>query len=269
MITSETRPRSYLFVPGDRPDRFEKALASGADAVIIDLEDAVPAALKERARENARQWLSPDKSVYVRTNGPTTEWFNKDVEAVLRPGLRGIVLPKAEIAGVLVDLRSRLPDGVTVIPIVESAVGVWNALALAAAPGVERLAFGSVDFQLDTGIQGEGDELLYARSHVVLASRVAGVLAPIDGVTTALDDQDVLAADVDRARRLGFGGKLLVHPRQVEITNSGFGPSLALVRWAERVIVAAEEAGGKVIRLDGEMLDQPVIERARRILGTS
>ena len=137
---------------------------------------------------------------------------------------------------------------------------------MAEAPRVERLAFGSIDFRLDAGIDGEAEELLYARSRLVLASRVAGILPPLDGVTAALDDPDRLAEDVDHARRLGFGGKLCIHPKQIEAVNRGFVPSEAEALWARRVLEAAGAAGMEVVRFEGEMIDRPVIERARGIL---
>ena len=137
---------------------------------------------------------------------------------------------------------------------------------MAEAPGVERLAFGSIDLQLDAGITGEGEELLYARSRTVLASRVAGILPPLDGVTVALDDPEQLETDVDRARRLGFGGKMCIHPKQVEAVNRGFRPSQDEVAWAERVLRAAETTSSGAIKVDGELIDRPVIERAKAVL---
>lgn len=259
-------PVSYLFVPGDRPDRFQKAWDSGVDVVIIDLEDAVSAPAKPAARQSAADWLSPERPVYVRTNGPLTEHYPADLDAVLRPGLRGVMLPKAESPEQLARLAERLPDGATVIPIVETAVGIWNALELAQAPRVERLAFGSIDLQLDAGIDGEGEELLYARSRVVLASRVAGIEPPLDGVTTAIRDPNRLRQDVERARKLGFGGKLCIHPSQVEAVSAGFRPSEQVVQWAERVVEAAEASATGAIQLDGQMIDKPIIERARALL---
>lgn len=256
--------RSYLFVPGDRPDRFEKAWNAGADAVIIDLEDAVSVEDKLAAREAMASWLSPERPVYVRVNGAETEWFEDDLRAISRPGLAGIILPKAEEPEQVAKVASRL--GAPVIPTLETALGAWNARTLAEAPGVERLAFGPVDFRLDTGILGEGEELLYVKTRMVLASRVAGILPPLDGVTVALDDPERLAADVERARRLGFGGKVCIHPRQVGAVNEGFLPTQGEVAWAEKVVRAAETAGSGAIRLGGEFIDPPVVERARAIL---
>ncbi len=258
--------RSYLFVPGNRPDRFEKAWQSGADAVILDLEDAVQSAHKDLAREAVASWLSPARPVYVRINGAGTPWFERDLEVVGMPGVLGIVLPKAEQPEQVEQVVARLTSEARVLPLLETALGVWNAGALAQAPQVERLAFGSVDFQLDTGITGDQEELLYARSRLVLASRIASILPPVDGVTMALDDLTRLRDDVVRARRFGFGGKLCIHPKQVETINRGFGPTEAERAWARRILEAVEATGSGAFRLDGELIDRPVIERARSIL---
>lgn len=258
--------RSYLFVPGNRPERFVKACASGADVVIVDLEDAVPDGQKSFARESVASWLSADRPVHVRVNGTNTPWFEEDMAAILRPGIAGVVLPKAEGQGRLAALADLLPDPVRILPIIESAAGVWNALKIASCPKVERLAFGALDFQLDTRISGEGEELLYARSRIVLASRVAGILPPLDGVTTALDDADALASDIRRARRLGFGGKLCIHPKQVAAINEGFLPTEQEISWAKGVLEAAASSGEGAARRDGQMIDRPVIEQAKSIL---
>ncbi len=258
--------RSYLFVPGDRPDRFEKAWNAGADAVIIDLEDAVASEKKAEAREALAAWLSPEHRVYVRINGTKTEWFEADIAAVAIAGLAGILLPKAEDAREVETVVKDLPEGATVVPILETALGIWNVRDIAEAPGVERIAFGSIDFQLDAGIDGEDEELLYARSRLVLASRVAGILPPLDGVTTALDNVERLTADVERARRLGFGGKLCIHPRQIETVNRGFLPSEAEIVWARRVLEAVKATEAGAVRLGGEMIDRPVVERAKAVL---
>lgn len=258
--------RSYLFVPGDRPDRFEKARQSGADAVIIDLEDAVDGAHKDAARETVASWLSPIRPVYVRINGTGTPWFERDLEVVGLPGVLGVVLPKAEHPDQIGQVAGRLTGDALVLPLVETARGVWHVAALAQAPRVERLGFGAIDFQLDTGISGDNEELLYARSRLVLASRVASILPPVDGVTVMLADQTQLQGDVTRARRLGFGGKLCIHPGQVETINQGFAPTEAEQAWARSILNAAEASGEGVFRLQGEVVDRPVIARARAIL---
>jgi citrate lyase subunit beta/citryl-CoA lyase len=253
-------PRSYLFVPGNRPERFAKACSSGADAVIIDLEDSVPPAEKAAARANAGAWVSPEHPVLVRINGANTEWFREDIAVCTAAGVAAIVLPKAERAEDIQQIEK------PVLPIIETALGFWNAPALAQTPNVRRLLFGSIDFQLDLGINGEGEELLYFRSQLVLVSRIAGLPAPVDGITTVFDTSDAVRADAQRARRLGFGGKLCIHPKQVDIVNECFGPTPEEQAWAKRVVQAAATAGGGAISLDGEMIDRPVLARALELL---
>jgi citrate lyase subunit beta/citryl-CoA lyase len=257
-------PRSYLFVPGNRPERFDKACAAGADVVLIDLEDAVGFGDKAVARDAVRGWLDASRSVVLRINGAETDWFGDDLALLQMPGVHGAVLPKAEDAAAIAAIHRAVP-GMPVIALVESARGLAN-LAVLTAAGIARIAFGSVDFQLDLGIGGERDELLLARSQIVLASRLAGLPPPIDGVTVALDDAAALDDDIAYARRLGFGGKLAVHPRQVQAINLGFLPPAADVEWARRVVAAAADAGSNAVRLDGKMIDRPIIERAHAIL---
>lgn len=256
--------KSFLFVPGNRPERFDKACAAGADAVILDLEDAVAPPGKDAARDAVRRWLEEGGRAWLRVNGTDTPWHRGDLALLGSGGVLGVLLPKAERVDELRALASftRMP----LVPLVETALGLWNARELASVTGVQRLAFGSVDFQVDLSIQGDGDELLFARSQLVLASRVAGVLPPIDGVTVAIDDDSVLEADVARARRLGFGGKLSIHPRQVAAIQAGFRPAAADLEWARRVIEATDTAGHDAVRLDGKLVDKPVIDRARALL---
>lgn len=255
--------RSFLFVPGNRPERFDKACAAGADVVILDLEDAVALDEKPVARKAVRNWLEQGGNAWLRVNGTDTDWYSDDLSLLELPGVRGVTLPKAETAEQICALACRVRSGTPVMPLIETALGLWNADAIAAVDGVARLAFGSVDFQLDTGIGGDGDELLYARSRIVIASRVAGKLPPVDGVTTDLNDPAVLASDVARARRLGFGGKLCIHPKQVGSINAGFLPSPGEIEWARAVVAAADAAGGNAVRLEGKLIDRPLIERAR------
>jgi citrate lyase subunit beta/citryl-CoA lyase len=253
-------PRSYLFVPGNRPERFAKAYSSGADAVIIDLEDAVPPGERAAARANAAAWVSPEHPVLIRVNGAASEWFGDDIAMCRMPGVAGIVLPKAERTEDIERI------GKPVLPIIETARGFWNASALAHTPNVERLMFGSIDFQVDLGINGEGEELLYFRSQLVLVSRLADLPAPVDGITAVFDSADPVRADTQRARRLGFGGKMCIHPKQIATVNECFGPTPEEAAWARRVIEAAATAGGAAISLDGEMIDRPVVARALEIL---
>jgi citrate lyase subunit beta / citryl-CoA lyase len=260
--------RSYLFVPGNRPERFDKACSVGADVVLIDLEDAVASADKSAARRAAAEWLASSGTAWLRINGADTDSFQDDLLLLGLPGVQGVMLAKAEETEPIAAIRRAAPV-LPVIPLIESARGLWNVEAIATAPGVVRLAFGSVDFQLDLGIAGDREELLMARSQVVLASRVAGLPSPVDGVTMALDDAEALTRDVAYARRLGFGGKLAVHPRQVTAINDGFQSSPDEADWARRVVDAAEAAGGNAFRLDGKLVDRPIIERARAILHTA
>ncbi|HEY1392622.1 MAG TPA: CoA ester lyase, partial [Methylibium sp.] len=230
--------RSYLFVPADRPERFDKALAAGADAVILDLEDAVAPEAKDGARRSLADWLQRASSarVVLRINGADTAWFEDDLALCTAAGsVTTVMLPKAERPEDLARIAAAAP-GRALLPLIETAVGFDNMRSLAQAPGVERLVFGSIDFQLDLGIAGEGEELLFFRSQMVLASRLANLAPPVDGVSTAIADVEPLQAEARRARRLGFGAKLCIHPKQVAIVNESFSPSAEELAWAGRVL---------------------------------
>ena len=261
--------RSYLFVPANRPERFDKAYGSGADAVIVDLEDAVVPAQKIAARAAIAKWLSPAKPVLVRINSAGTEWFRDDADMCRLPGVAGVVLPKAERVEDLEFLAGRLEAAVALLPLIESAQGFWNAHAIAQARHVRRLIFGSIDFQLDLGIKGDDSELLYFRSQLVLVSRVAGIASPVDGVTVTLENVEQLRAETARARRLGFGGKLCIHPKQVGHVNEVFQPTPEEIAWARRIVEAALRADGAAIAVDGSMVDRPVMLKAEEILRES
>jgi citrate lyase subunit beta/citryl-CoA lyase len=255
--------RSYLFVPGNRPDRFGKACATRAHAVIVDLEDAVPAADKDRARTALAQWLTPQRKVLVRVNAADTPWFADDLRACGQPGVTGIVLPKAERADDVERVGTACRDA-PVLPLIESAQGLWNALAVAQARNVKALLFGSLDYQADLGISD--DDLLHARSQIVLVSRVAGIGPPVDGVTQAIDDPELLRRDCHRSRQLGFAAKLCIHPSQIDIVNACFSPTADEVAWAGRVVEAFGKAQGNAVQLDGRMVDRPVLLKAQAIL---
>jgi citrate lyase subunit beta/citryl-CoA lyase len=258
--------RSFLFVPGNRPERYAKACATGADEVIIDLEDAVPESEKDAARAALATWVSAERRVLVRVNAVDTRWFDDDLAVCGSPGIGGVVLPKAERADVIARVAEHLgPDG-RVVPLIETARGLWDALSIAQAPRVQRLAFGSIDFQVDLGIRGDADELLPFRSQLVLVSRLANLQPPIDGVTTALDNDAQLRAEALRARRQGFGGKLCIHPKQVTLVNAAFAPTGEELDWARRVLAAAAAAKGAAVALDGKMIDRPVILAAEEIV---
>jgi citrate lyase subunit beta/citryl-CoA lyase len=257
-------PRSYLFVPGNRPERFDKARAAGADAVIVDLEDAVPPGEKASARAALTAWLAPHRPVLVRINGFDSAWFEDDLALCGMPGVAGIVLPKAEHEAAVARVLGA--GAQAVLPLVESGLGLWNAAALARLPRVKRLVFGSIDFSLDLNIQESHETLLYARSQLVLASRVAGVAAPVDGVTTGFDEPAHVQADTLRARALGFGAKLCIHPKQIAPVHQAFAPTAQEVDWAKRVLAAAEAAQGAAVAVDGRMVDRPVILIAQQML---
>lgn len=261
-------PRAYLFVPADRPERFAKARASGADAVIVDLEDAVAPEAKASARDALAAALDASAPLVVRINAAGTPWFEDDLELCRHPGVAAVMLPKAEgIDAVCTVVEITYKD---VLPIIESARGLREIHSIASVPGVIRLAFGSVDLALDLGIDcapdGAESELLAFRSQVVLASRLAGLAAPVDGVSTAIDDLQRLQADAERARRLGFGAKLCIHPKQLAIVQAVFTPTPERLDWARRVCKAFASAGGAAVAVDGQMVDLPVVQRARAVL---
>jgi len=254
---------SFLFVPGNRPDRYLKACASGAGSVIVDLEDAVAPAEKAAARRSLVEWLGAGPRVAVRVNAPGSEWFIDDVRACAHEAVSAIVLPKAESAQD-VERVTAICGARPVLPMIETARGLWHALAVAQAPNVRSLLFGSLDFQAD--LRASDDDLLLARSQLVLVSRVAGIEPPVDGVTQAIDDPELLRRECRRARQLGFGGKLCIHPRQVDVVNRCFAPSAEDRAWAQRVVDAFAQSSGNAARFDGKMIDRPVLLRAQAIL---
>jgi citrate lyase subunit beta/citryl-CoA lyase len=259
------QPRSFLFVPGDRPDRFAKAIASGADAVIVDLEDAVAPASKVAARDGLAGHLATQAGVVLRINGRDTPWFDDDARAAAHPAIVAVMCPKTGSADDIAALRSRCGDK-PVLALVETASGMAGIHAIAAAPGVARLVFGSIDFQLDLDIEDDDEALRPFRAQLVLAARVAGLPAPVDGVTADIADANALARDSRRARASGFGGKLCIHPTQVAAVNAAFTPSAEQLAWARRVVAASQASQGAAVAVDGKMVDAPVFSRACRLL---
>ncbi|WP_417722329.1 HpcH/HpaI aldolase/citrate lyase family protein [Salipiger sp.] len=256
-----SRIRAPLFVPADRPERFAKAAASGADAVILDLEDAVAAESKDRARA-ALTCAFTDLPVIVRINATGTPWHEADLAAVRALPVAGVMLPKAEGPVSVATVCRALAGHAPVLALVESALGLANARGIAALPGVARLVFGSVDYCADLGCAHLREGLLPARTELVLASRLAGKAAPLDGVTVQLDDPAVTADDARHARDLGMGGKLCIHPKQTAGVLQAFLPSEAEIGWARRVLASGDGA----VSVDGAMVDEPVRLRARTIL---
>jgi citrate lyase subunit beta/citryl-CoA lyase len=260
--------RSYLFVPGNRPERFEKARASRADAVIFDLEDAVQPQEKQAARETVREHMDAARPAFVRINAADTEWFANDAAAIANhPGVTGIVLPKAETREQIETVLAHAHPSLTILPIVETARGFANLTLLCAAPRVQRIVFGTLDFQIDLNIEGDGEELDMFRSQIVLASRLAGLTTPVDGVSTVLDDPVVIESEARRGRRFGFGAKLCIHPLQIDAVHRAYAWTDAELAWAERVLQAVEASSGAAVAVDGKMVDMPVILKARRMVG--
>ncbi|AOI68177.1 HpcH/HpaI aldolase/citrate lyase family protein [Burkholderia ubonensis] len=259
--------QSYLFVPGNKPERFDKALASGADAVIIDLEDAVEPEAKTSARDAVARWVSPAHPVLVRINARHTPWFEADAALGALKGVAGIVLPKAESADDVCTAVALARRRVPVYPLIESANGMWNALDIAKAPYVERLMFGTLDFIADMGMSDDGVPLNYFRSQLALVSRVAGIEAPVDGVTPDIHDGERIERDAFNGKQLGFGAKLCIHPKQIGFVHKCYRPSGDEVRWARRILDAMRDSNGGVVTVDGKMVDRPVLLRATRIAG--
>lgn len=272
-IRSLALARSFLFVPANRPERFAKALASGADAIIIDLEDAVAPTDKVAARKMlAQAWPSftaaDGARVLVRVNAGATAWHDADLTLLGQLGVANVMLPKAESAAHVAHVADVLGSACVLLPLIESVAGLDAADALAHSPRVLRLAFGNLDFQADTGMACGPDEpeLMAVRLAVVLASRRAQLSAPVDGVTSGTQDTPQLARDVLRSRSSGFGAKLCIHPSQVALVNQTFTPSPSELDWALRVQAASQAAGGGVISIDGRMVDAPVLRLAQRTL---
>jgi citrate lyase subunit beta / citryl-CoA lyase len=259
--------RSYLFVPGHRPDRFDKACASGADAVILDLEDAVALADKAAARQAVSTWLGNGGSAYVRINAADTPFHTDDIASlVAHRGLKGIVVSKAANGAALRELAAQLPDGAVLLPLIESASGFAALREIARVPRVARLLFGTLDFQVDTGIRGAREELLFFRSMLTFESVLAGLDTPVDGITEAIDDECRIRDDAAYARNLGFGAKLCIHPRQIAPVHAAFDYTAKERDWARRVIDALADSHGAATTVDGKMVDAPVARKAERIL---
>lgn len=261
--------QSYLFVPGNRPERFASALASGADAVIIDLEDAVEPAAKVDARETVKTWASRDRPVLVRINGRGTPWFEQDAKLAALDGIAGVVIPKTEGLDDIVDVVSAAKRKVPVFPLIETARGMWSAMDIAKAPYVKRLMFGTLDFIAEMGTDDDHEALNPYRTQLALISRVAGIEQPVDGVTPDIHDTDRLVADTRNGKRHGFGAKLCIHPGQIAAVHACYSPSARDVEWAMRVVDAVSRADGAATTVDGKMVDRPVVLRAQQVLASA
>jgi citrate lyase subunit beta/citryl-CoA lyase len=267
-----SQARTLLFVPGNRPERFEKAARSGADAVVLDLEDSVPAAEKAAARAAIeREWGRLQNlavALVVRINAADSPTGAEDLTWLARlQAPAAVMVPKAECAQTL-ERTHKLLNGVVTLPLIESAAGYAALPSLGGATGVLRLVVGHIDFMADTGLQCDDDEAELAplRFALAIASRVNRLAPPVDGVTVRIADDDRLRQDVRRAMRFGFAGKLCIHPSQVSAIHVAFMPNEAELAWARKVLAADAAAHGAAVQVDGRMVDVPVVMQARRTL---
>ncbi|AJD47732.1 citrate lyase subunit beta [Isoalcanivorax pacificus W11-5] len=265
--------RSALFVPASRPERIPRALASGADCVIVDLEDAVATDDKNSARDALAAFLRqhPDSGIAVRVNGCDTPWFSDDL-ALCRayPGIRAVVLPKTESARQVTQARTA---GLPVWPLIESAAGLLALAEIVRADGVERLSYGGLDLGVDLGLtpgtDGAARMLDAVRYQLLVHARAAGLPAPLETVCTEFNDAATVRRVARLARDSGFAGMLCIHPKQIAPAHDGFGYDAADVAWARRVLDMAAEHHGAAFQLDGRMVDAPVILRAQRIVANT
>lgn len=256
---------SALFVPGDRPERFQKAFKSGAHVVVIDLEDAVAPENKDEALSNVLEHLSNDSKaeplqalVRINKDRISTE-LPALVDLASKPGngLLGIMFPKVESPS---DIPGDL-GGIAVVALIESATGIENISSLAKAEGVTRLAFGAVDFGAE--LESQHPTLLgYARSRIVIASASAGLTRPFDSPSVEIKNQEVIIEDCIDGYKLGFGGKLSIHPSQLDSIHTSFAPSAEEIEWANKILQSTDAAA----QVDGQMIDRPVYEKAKKIL---
>lgn len=263
---------NFLFVPATRPERFTKALDSGASGVILDLEDAVAEEDKEIARNAIRAaWPSftaeQKKRLVIRSNSPGSPFYSADLILAQELDLACLLIPKSESMDEINGAALVLPN-TAIIPMIETAIGLDHLREIANANQVIRLALGNLDLQADLGMVCDPQEtqLHTARYQIVLASRVAQIAPPIDGVTPTTDDVVRVQDDAERAKRMGFGGKLCIHPKQVGIVKAAFMPSEEDLTWAKRVIEADQASKGAAVKLDGRMIDRPVVLLAQRTI---
>ena len=254
-----------LFVPGHRSELLVKAASSGADAVIMDLEDAVSPADKPAAHKAILERPDIEIPLLIRTNAFESEWFAIDLDHIAQRRPSMVMLPKAESADHVELIRQKLGHKIPVLPIVESAAGLASLGEMLCHPSVFQVAFGHLDFALDIGASSDWECLHYARGKMVLESRLASKAAPLDGVSVRFDDMDVVAQESSLAKAMGFGGKLLIHPKQIEPAKAVFLPSVEDYEWARRVMAAVAD-NVSAVQLDGSMIDAPVIKRAQLII---
>lgn len=274
--------RSMLLVPADDPYKINKAINAGADAVLIDLEDSVAEAEKANARGVMGQAAISTLPIYVRVNAVHGEFFMDDIDAVLDMECAGIVIPKVESASdmeicnwyltQMAHKKDRQPGELDLIPIVETAKGIANIREIiTACPLISRVSYGAGDLQAETGLAWTRDEmeLLPIRMKVVIESAAAGLLPPLDTPHWEFRDMDLLRESAQRGRRLGFGGKMCIHPAQIKVVHEAFSATAKELKWAQQVVKefeAAEAQGKACITVNGQMVDYAVVKRARNIL---
>jgi citrate lyase subunit beta/citryl-CoA lyase len=263
---------SFLFVPANQPERYGKALASGADGVIIDLEDAVGLDDKAKARELLKNtWSSisveEKKRVIIRCNAPGSSFYAADLVLAKELQVRHLMIPKTEspdhINGAAEELKNT-----AFIPMIETPLGLHHLNEIASAEQVLRLALGNLDMQVEMGMSCDDNEteIDTARFMLVLASKLAQIAPPLDGVTPSTDDEPRIFAHAQKAKRFGFGAKLCIHPKQIPIIKRAFSPTVEEISWAKRVIAADNASNGQAVKVDGKMVDRPVVMLAHRIL---
>lgn len=259
-------PSLLLFVPADRPERFRKALDSGASGAILDLEDAVAVGKKDAAREHVRAFLETSTDVarlVVRINPPGTEAGRGDLAMLAgAPRIAACMIPKAESASDLAIVSVALPE-ISQIALIESSRGIVHCERIAEAPNVTALALGPYDLAAELGGDPDFDMLLPQRARVLVAARAAHRYA-IDGPSREYGDPAIASRDAALARRLGYDGKLLIHPAQIEPVRAAFAPSAEAVAYARRIVAAARTSSPAV--LDGTMIDAPILAAAERTL---
>ena len=256
---------TYLFVPANRPDRVEKAIATGADDVIVDLEDAVSASEKVATRAGLAA-MRPSRSLCVRINDESTPYFDADLATVQDLSwLKAVVVPKVNSATQVRRVLDRLGPEVEILALVETASGIRDADEIAQS-GAARLLFGTADYAADLNASQNHNLFAYARARLVVASAAAGLPPPMDGPSLEVGDDEKLRTDAELSRSLGMGGKLCIHPRQVPIVRSIFASDAGEKDWARAVLDGYEFNEGNVFILDGQMIDAPLVTRARRLL---
>jgi citrate lyase subunit beta / citryl-CoA lyase len=269
----------YLFAPGNSERKIQKALSINSDAIIIDLEDAVVAEEKEKAREivcsilNNKELERIKSKIYVRINSIKTPWFFDDINAIKNlHRLDGIMIPKSEDKTSIILAADLINREIEILPLIESAAGVSNIKeVLSSHRYVKKVAFGSVDFALDLGVDWseKGIERTYAMSKIVLASRAVGAEPPIDAVFPIIDDKESFIADTQKGRQVGFYGKLVIHPKQIDWVKEVYVPSNHQVEWSKKVINIYERAENSgAVDLDGKLIDKPVYLLAKRLLSS-